>query len=159
MKILGIDYGTKRIGLAISDESQTLARELAILSPKVFFEQINNLIEKEQIKTIAVGLPLNMSGEDSEKTREAREFAEQLRTATGLTVDLADERLSSAMAATAAGASAGAEKNDGRKNKGSRRNIDSLAAQIILQNYLNAQSHNYTPKFDPRHPKLDAHHS
>ena len=121
MKILGIDYGTKHIGLAISDETQSLARELTILSPQEFWQGLQDLTTTEQVEKIVVGLPLNMSGEDTEKTKEARVFAEKLKTQGSMPVELVDERLSSSMAEQIAGTS---------------KHIDSLAAQIILQTYL-----------------------
>ena len=93
--------------------------------------QKQNEIEKnaikelnEEVEKIIIGLPLNMSGEDSQKTVEARGFAEKVATITGVDVELVDERLSSAMA----------QNISGQKN-----NLDSLAAQIILQNYLDRQ--------------------
>lgn len=121
MKLLGIDYGTKRIGLAVSDESFTLARELNILSPKEFFDQINSLVAEHEVSGIVLGLPLNMDGQDSDKTREARAFASQLEGLVKVPVHMMDERLSSVMAEAL---------------PGGRANTDSLAAQIILQNYL-----------------------
>jgi putative holliday junction resolvase len=121
MKILGIDYGEKRIGLAISDESQTFARELDILSPKEFWEQVNKLISDQQISLIVLGWPLNMSGEETEKTKEVTSFRLQVTSKTGLPVEIMDERLSSQMA---------------EHISGSKKNLDSLAAQILLQNYL-----------------------
>jgi putative Holliday junction resolvase len=127
MRILGIDYGEKRIGLAISDESQTLARELTILSPKEFWVQIHHLIKDQEITEIVLGWPLNMSGGQTEKTKEVASFRLKLEELTGLTVEAMDERLSSAMA---------------QNLPGGKKNIDSLAAQIILQNYLNKQKTN-----------------
>lgn len=121
MKILGIDYGTKRIGLAISDETQTLARELTILSPKEFWQKIKDLIEQEGVERVIVGLPLNMSGHDSDKTREVQQFYDQLGQQVNVPLEFMDERLSSSMA---------------EGLPGGKQNIDSLAAQIILQNYL-----------------------
>ncbi len=152
MKILGIDYGEKRIGLAISDETQTFARELTILSPKEFWEQVNKLISDQEISKIVLGWPLNMSGQPTEKTREVESFrkklieklsAKSLPTAghlggsatmsakrtlggkveseTGLQVEIIDERLSSQMA---------------EHIIGGKKDVDSLAAQILLQNYL-----------------------
>lgn len=121
MKILGIDYGEKRIGLAISDESLTFARELTILSPKEFWEQLNQLISDQQISKIVLGWPLNMSGGMTEKTEEVASFKKQLMSKTGLIVEIIDERLSSAMA---------------QNITGSKKDLDSLAAQILLQNYL-----------------------
>lgn len=121
MKILGIDYGEKRIGLAISDESLTFARELTILSPKEFWQQLNQLISDQQISKIVLGWPLNMSGEETEKTREVKSFKSKVESQTGLVVDIIDERLSSVMA---------------QNLPGGKKNVDSLAAQILLQNYL-----------------------
>lgn len=124
MRILGIDYGTKRIGLAISDESETLARELEILAPAEFFQKISAIISEHEVGRVVVGLPLNMSGEDSAKTGEARSFAHRLEEVLGVPVEFMDERLSSAMAGHL---------------PGGKKNVDSLAAQIILQNYLDKQ--------------------
>ncbi len=121
MKILGIDYGEKRIGLAISDETQTFARELSILSPKEFWQSIENIIEDNQITKIVVGWPLNMSGEMTEKTKEVESVKLKVESKTGLPVEIMDERLTSVMA---------------QNISGSKKNIDSLAAQILLQNYL-----------------------
>lgn len=123
MKALGIDYGEKRIGLAISDESRTLARELTILSPKEFWKQINQLISSQQISQIVLGWPLNMKGEMTEKTKEVESFKLKVESKTGLKVEIMDERLSSEMVVNL---------------PGGKQNIDSLAAQIILQNYLNS---------------------
>jgi len=124
MKILGIDYGEKRIGLAISDESQTLARELDILSPKEFWKSLNRLILNHSITKIVLGWPLNMDGKETDKTREVESFKVKVERETKLPLEIMDERLSSQMA----------EHISGQKN-----NLDSLAAQILLQNYLDKQ--------------------
>lgn len=124
MKILGIDYGSKRVGLAISDESHTLARELDIWSPTEFWEKIDALVAEQEIKRIIIGLPLNMSGEHTESTRRVQEFCDKLEEHTTIPIEYMDERLSSVMAGNL---------------PGGKKNIDSLAAQIILQNYLDKQ--------------------
>jgi putative Holliday junction resolvase len=121
MAILGIDHGLKRIGIAISDETKTLARELDIVAPGKFFPALEKLLQEHTVEKVVIGLPLAMSGSDSAQTLLVREFAETLRAKTGLPVDFSDERLSSAMASSLPGGS---------------HEIDSLAAQIILQNYL-----------------------
>lgn len=123
-KALGIDYGTKRIGLAISDEEQRMAWELSIVSPDEFWKTIESIIVEQGISDIVIGLPLNMSGEFSEKTEEVKKFAEKVKEISGLPVHLIDERLSSQMAESIIG---------------NNSNLDSLAAQILLQNYLNKQ--------------------
>ena len=120
-KILGIDYGEKRIGSAVSDEPQTFARELMILSPKEFWDGIETIIEENQILKIVVGWPLNMSGGETGKTREVERFKIKVQSQTKLPVEIIDERLSSQMAQTIIGG---------------KERLDSLAAQILLQNYL-----------------------
>ena len=122
MKILAIDYGTKRIGISISDETQTLAREYGIWSPTEFWQKLETLFEEEAIEKVLVGLPLNMSGEVTEKTEEVQAFNDELQKRIAQPVELVDERLSSVMAEQISGQS---------------QNLDSLAAQIFLQNYLN----------------------
>ena len=121
MKVLGIDYGEKRIGLAISDESQTFARELDILSPKEFWQSINQIIKDQEITKIVLGWPLNMSGEETKKTEETKKFKEKLEKLTEIKVEITDERLTSQMA---------------QNISGGTKNLDSLAAQILLQNFL-----------------------
>lgn len=126
MKVLGIDYGTKRIGLAISDETQTLARELSILSPNEFWQNLKDLIAEHAIEKIVIGLPIGMSGQGTDKTAEVQEFRDKLQLRMpNIELEFVDERLTSALAAEIAG---------------DDRNIDSLAAQLILQTYLDAQS-------------------
>lgn len=120
-RLMGIDYGSKRIGLAISDESGTIAREYNILSPDEFWRQIAKIVNDEKVTHFVLGLPLNMSGEHSDKTREVEEFAVKLENQLKLPIEFMDERLSSVMA-----------DNISKSNK----NTDSLAAQIILQNFL-----------------------
>ena len=121
MKILGIDYGEKRIGLAISDESLTFARELAIFSPKDFWLKIGDLIVAEEIGKVVLGWPINMAGQETKKTQEVKEFKQELERKYQVLVDVMDERLSSVMA---------------QHLPGGKKNVDSLAAQILLQNYL-----------------------
>jgi putative Holliday junction resolvase len=121
-RILGIDFGEKRIGLALSDEGQQFAFEMDIWSPEEFFENIKALLAEKDIEKVVLGLPLNMSGGHTAKTKEAIEFKEKLEKEINVPVEMIDERLTSQMAANIAGTS---------------KNIDSLAAQIFLQNYLN----------------------
>src|SRR5581483_11706977 len=140
MKILGIDYGEKRIGLAVSDESMTLARELTILSPKDFWSQIQLIIGENEITKIVIGWPLNMSAQETKKTEEVKAFKEKLGKLGNWEIAIMDERLSSQMAETISGirlrqGSGGSRSNFKNKLKGAK-NLDSLAAQILLQNYL-----------------------
>lgn len=126
MKILGIDYGEKRIGLAISDESRTFARELEILAPKDFWQRINGIIKEEAVEKVVLGWPINMAGKETKKTREVEKFRIELEKACVVPVDVIDERLTSVMA---------------HKLPGGKKDVDSLAAQILLQNYLDKHKH------------------
>lgn len=121
MKALGIDFGEKRIGLAISDESMTFARELSIVSPKEFWKNLTSLLQDNEVECIVLGWPLNMNGEMTQKTHEVQEFKNKLEQEVRVNIEVIDERLSSQMA---------------EHITGSNKNIDSLAAQILLQNYL-----------------------
>lgn len=121
-RILGIDYGEKRIGLALSDEDQKFSFEYDIWQNYEFFERIEGLIAEQDIEKIVLGFPLNMDGGETKKTAEVKEFKENLQKQITIPIEILDERLSSKMAA---------------KIAGSDTEIDSLAAQIILENYLN----------------------
>ncbi len=140
MKILGIDYGEKRIGLAISDESFTLARELDILSPKEFWQSLNLLILNHSISKIVLGWPLNMDGGRTKKTEEVERFKIKVESQTGLPVEIMDERLSSQMAVHLRQGFGGLptknNKKVGKTSPDKSKYVDSLAAQILLQNYL-----------------------
>src|SRR5262245_35629979 len=121
MRIIGIDYGEKRVGLAISDETETLARELEIYTPKELFAIVKRLLTEQEIGSVALGWPLNMNGQETQKTHEVGECEKKLQAITSIPIHRVDERLSTSMA---------------HGLPGGRKNTDSLAAQIILQNYL-----------------------
>ncbi len=123
MRILGIDFGEKRIGLAISDEGESIAFEVGIIPAETFFDELPGIVLAREVQKIVVGLPLNMSGDSTAKTAEARVFGDQIRELLpDIPCEFMDERLSSSMAQSISGSSKG---------------IDGLAAQIFLQNYLN----------------------
>lgn len=121
-RILGIDYGEKRIGLAITDEDQKFSFEHDIWLASEFYEKIEPLINEYDIEKIVLGYPLNMSGQKTKKTEEVLEFKTRLEKQIKIPVELLDERLSSKMAASIAGRDS---------------EIDSLAAQIFLEAYIN----------------------
>ncbi|MBI4430876.1 MAG: Holliday junction resolvase RuvX [Candidatus Omnitrophica bacterium] len=134
-QILGIDYGTKRIGLAKSDEAGWLAHGLGFVAgPKDGGEiqEIIELIRAENIGTVVIGHPVNMDGSVGPKAREAEAFAESLRQAAQVEVKLWDERLTSKEAQRYLIAT-----NMSRTKR--KKKVDQLAAQIMLQGYLDAQ--------------------
>ncbi|HYF05241.1 MAG TPA: Holliday junction resolvase RuvX [Patescibacteria group bacterium] len=129
MRILGLDVGEKRVGVAVSDESEMLARELEIVPANNAVSRIAVLAVNMGVDEIVVGLPLTMKGTDSEQTKKVREFGKKLEETTDLSVIFFDERMSTAML---------------KKLPGGSKNKDSLSAQIILQNYLDNNSNTQT---------------
>lgn len=124
-KVLGLDYGTKRVGVAMSDELGMLAREIGVWDAETFLVKLKEFLQQNvEVESVVVGLPLNMDGQDTQKTQEARAFAERVEKSTGLPTTLTDERLSSDMA-----------RNLARGGD----YVDGIAAQIILQTYLDKQ--------------------
>jgi len=135
MKILGLDIGSKRIGVAVSDELGITAQGLLTIERKSDEEvnhKLRDIISRDVIKEIVVGLPLNMNGSRGPQAEGAAAFAENLEKSFGIPVKLWDERMST-MEGERILIAAGASRAK-RKKK-----IDKLAAQVILQSYLNAQ--------------------
>jgi putative pre-16S rRNA nuclease len=134
-RALGIDLGEARIGLAISDELGLLAHPLETLRAKerrLIIEEITEIIDRHSISTVIIGLPRNMNGTYGPAAEKAREFAAELRLRVTCHVRLWDERLTSVAAQRALHES-------GRTVKQSRELIDQVAAQLILQAWLDSQ--------------------
>ena len=138
MRVLGIDYGRKRVGLAVSDEAAFLARPLdpylRTRSLDRDLQQVAQLAKGFQAETNVVGLPLNMDATKGEMAHEVEAFVEQLRATSGIQVVLSDERLTSAEAERVL-----IEGNVKRKDRKQLR--DGLAAVLILQGYLDSRSY------------------
>ncbi len=131
--LLGFDFGTRRIGIAVAQEVTAEARPLTTLAAvrhKPDWDSISALIEEWQPDLLVVGLPLHMDGSEQDMSRAARRFANQLNGRYRLPVELVDERLTSDEA-----------ENQLRDNKLSRfqdkAQIDMIAAQLILQSWMN----------------------
>ncbi|HET8623691.1 MAG TPA: Holliday junction resolvase RuvX [Gemmatimonadales bacterium] len=135
-RILGVDWGKVRIGLALSDESQTLASPLETLSrrpgKRIPMARLLALAADHAAIGAVVGLPLTLEGEEGESAAEARALAETLARRTGLPVDLWDERMSTVRALRAVREQEGSTR--GRKG-----DVDALAAAVLLQHYLDAR--------------------
>jgi len=133
MRILGIDYGTKRVGIAVSDESEFLAspRETMLRSKSLDADlaRLKTLIDEEGIALVVVGLPINMDGTHGPMAEEAEAFASKLQDVSGLQVEFYDERLTSAEAERVL-----IEADVSRSKRKDLR--DSLAATLILQGFL-----------------------
>lgn len=131
-RILGVDFGDTRTGLALSDPSRLLASGLETLSPggmEKTAEAVAKVAKERSAAAIVVGLPKNMDGTEGFRAVRCREFAEKLSALTGLPVAMLDERLTTVSASRYLN-----ETNTrGTARKGV---IDTLSAQIILQNAL-----------------------
>ena len=136
MRILALDYGSARIGLALSDPTGTLARPLPFLPAKAdakLAKEIAALAAKENVERILLGLPRHMSGEIGEAAARVQAFAAILGQATAIKIELVDERLTTIQASRQLHEAG----HDSRKQRGK---IDSEAAAVLLQSWLDARS-------------------
>jgi len=135
MKILAIDLGEVRVGFAESDALGITAQGLEsyyIKDHEDLIRHVQDIRDRDEIAEIVIGLPLNMDGSEGKKAIEARDFAAKLNSALGVPVHLWDERLTTAaVQRVMIHANTSRQK---RKNK-----IDKLAAQLILQGYLDSR--------------------
>jgi putative Holliday junction resolvase len=135
MRILAIDYGSTRIGLALSDPTGTLARPLPFLPAKgdaKLAREIAEMAKKQEAELILLGLPRNMDGSSGEAAIRVQAFAAALRQATAIRVQLIDERLSTVQASRQL-------QEAGKNTRQQRGQIDSEAAAVLLQGYLDTQ--------------------
>ncbi|MCP4365227.1 MAG: Holliday junction resolvase RuvX [Planctomycetes bacterium] len=132
MRILGIDYGRKRIGLAVSDPLCITAQPLPTLhrgDAESDMAALEGLIREREVDEVVVGLPKNMDGSLGAIAQEALTFADELRARFQLAVHMVDERLSTSRAHKAM-------KSTGLSRKKRAGSADKVAAQLILQSYL-----------------------
>ncbi len=140
-RILAIDYGRKRVGLAISDELGLMAQPLATIvrtNRRNDLRRLRLLAREHQVRCVVIGLPLHLDGRTSEMATEVKSFASRLKKELGLPVELVDERLTSWEAAEMS-PSKGATKsriNSGTRIAGKGSSRDDVAAAIILRDYL-----------------------
>ena len=131
-RVLALDYGEKRIGVALSDPDRIIASPLEVYtraSRARDAEHLKHLVEEHEIEQVVVGLPLYPSGDESEKSAEARRFGQWVGEAAGVPVDFYDERYTSVEAEEYL-----KEARVTFRRRRSKR--DMLAAQIFLQAYL-----------------------
>jgi len=124
MRVLALDYGSARCGVAVSDPTGTLATPLEPVrrpGSRNGLRQIVRLAAELEAERIVVGLPVSLSGADSAQTRETRQFADRLRAAVAVPVELYDERFTTSLAHQAGGSAA----------------LDSRAAAVLLDEWLN----------------------
>lgn len=132
MRIMSIDYGDARTGVAISDLLCSLVGSTTVIhsrNPEKTAEEIRKLVQTHQVTELVVGLPKNMDGTEGPRAALCREFAELLRTVTGLPVAMWDERRTTVEAHNILSA----HNYHGQKRKNT---VDAVAASLILEGYL-----------------------
>lgn len=134
-RILGIDYGRKRTGVAVTDPLQIVAGNLATVPTHTLMQFIKDYIEREQVERIVVGQPMQLNGEPSESMRYITPFVNRLRAELpDMPIVMYDERFTSSIAHQAM--------IDGGMKKSDRRDksrVDAIAATIILNDYLQSK--------------------
>lgn len=134
-RILAIDYGKKRTGLAVTDPLQIIATALDVIESPKLFSYLKTYFQKEPVDAIVIGLPKTLRNEEEEMARLVRSVAEQLRnTFPDKPLHFLDERFTSKIALRTM-IDSGTKKKD-RREKG---NVDKISATIILQDFLNSK--------------------
>lgn len=138
-KILAIDYGLKRTGIAITDGSKIFATGLTTVASNEIYSFLNQLLTEEEIETIVVGKPMNLQNQPTDATKPSDTLAKKIGNLfPNITVVRVDERFTSKLAKQAM--------FDGGMKKKDRRDkmmVDKISATIILQSYLDSQSYSY----------------
>jgi len=136
MRIMALDHGTVRIGVAVSDELKMIALPLEFIPAEPLggvFTRIGQLLQEKEVEQIVVGMPRNMDGTYGPAAEKVRGFVEQLRSITSVPIRLWDERLTSTQANRIL-----IQGNVSRKNR--KKVVDQTAAAILLQSYLDTLS-------------------
>jgi len=134
MRILALDFGTVRIGIAISDESKMIGLPLEMVPAQPFtgfLERLRAIIREKEVELIIVGMPRNMNGTYGPAAQRVREFVTVLKEALPMPIQTWDERLTSAQAERALDEAGLTQRN--RRGK-----VDQMAAALLLQNYLDS---------------------
>lgn len=132
MKIMGIDYGDARTGVSISDPTGFLAGSPQVIpswNTEKLLEELTALCKRERIEEIVLGLPKNMNASEGERAEKCKAIGAELEQRTGLPVILWDERRTTVEAHAILHAT-------GKKQKKHKKNVDAVAASLILQGYL-----------------------
>jgi putative Holliday junction resolvase len=141
-RILAVDYGRRRIGLALSDELHLTAAPLTMLertNRRDDLRRLREIVERHQVALILVGRPLHLDGAESAMSAEAARFAARLRKALRMPVELVDERLSSWAAEEF-------ERERGSRHSRKSKKRDELAAAVILRDYLAREQEAHAPR-------------
>jgi len=141
-RLLGLDFGTRRVGVAVSDPGQQFSSPLDNYNRKTEREDITyfkKLTEDQQVVGLVVGLPVHMSGDEGGMAAGARKFGEWVSKFSGLPIRFWDERFTSAIAEEHL-------QEAGLSKKKRKARLDKLAAQILLQSFLDAENREALPE-------------
>ena len=128
-RVLALDPGTKRIGVAVSDAMRIVATPLAVIPAAEFATRLPELLDEYRPTAIVVGLPVGLSGREGPSAERARAFAAEVAAISGMDVDVVDERFTTATAESAM-------IEGGVKRRRRRESVDKVAAAVILRQYL-----------------------
>lgn len=134
MRILGLDHGTRRIGVALSDEMRLIAQPLEYIPSEPFakfVERLGKILREQNVELIVIGLPRNMDGSYGPAAEKVREFVQALAAKINVPIKLWDERLTTVQAQRVL--IQGGTRRQQRKQK-----VDQIAAAILLQSYLDS---------------------
>lgn len=135
-RILSIDYGKKRTGLAVTDPLQLIANGLTTVETKDLFDFLSQYVVREEVEQIVIGKPMQTSGQPSENLARVENFVGRWRNAhPAIPIDYYDERFTSVLAHRVM-IEGGVKKKARRENKGL---VDEISATIILQDYMNSR--------------------
>ncbi len=134
MRILCLDPGRKRVGLALSDATELIATPLGVIqvhSRRQLLEEVARIVQREEVGKLVLGLPLHLNGSEGQEAERARVLASELSELLHLPIDMMDERLTSFEADRMLA-------DSGMKPQKRKAHLDATAAAIILQTYLDA---------------------
>lgn len=138
-RYLGIDYGTKRVGIAISDGLGLMARPLEVAARSDVASRVEEIVSTYGVARLIIGLPTALGGHEGASAEGARSLGEELAAATGLEVEYVDEKFTSRMAEETL-------LDSGMKRRERREAVDKVAAAIILQEYLDNRARGWNSK-------------
>ncbi len=135
MRLIGIDLGEKRTGLAISDQTALIACPLKTIKTESLIEELKEIVEREKIMDIVIGMPKNMNNTVGESGKKVLQLKEKLKEELKINIHLEDERRTTIVAGEYM-----IETNVKKRKKKER--VDKIAAALILQNYLDRRNNN-----------------
>jgi putative Holliday junction resolvase len=140
-RVLGVDYGSQRIGLSLSDPLGIIAQPIdALKNDSSLLSHLQQLSTREHVKLIVVGMPFNLKGQRAQKADEVQKFIELLKANLGIEIVAWDERFTTSIAHQTMLAM-GTKKKERQKKDG---RIDSMAAALILQGFLDTTKHSHS---------------